>query len=224
MDKCKAVILFSGGLDSTVTLALALEKGIECYPLCFDYGQRHVAELRSAEAIANHYSLDLKVIKIDPSPFSSSSLVDRSLSPPTGRKEEEILNGSIPSTYVPARNTIFLSYALGYCEAKEANEIHIGMNAMDRGGYPDCRPEYLLAFQHLAAVATKRSVTCQPTKIVAPLIDCSKKEIVALGRTLDAPIDLSFSCYSPHSSGAPCETCDACTLRLSAFHPDAPAL
>lgn len=218
-NKRKAVVLFSGGLDSTVLLALAMEKGYECYPLSFDYGQRHIVELASAEAIAKHYSLSWKVIAIDPSSFQGTSLIDPSLEPPKGRREEEILRGGIPNTYVPARNTLFLSYALGYAEVLGARAIYIGVNAMDRGGYPDCRIEYIEAFRSVAALATKQSVTGEPPEIAAPLIDCDKREIASLGRALKAPLEMSFSCYSPEPSGAPCLLCDACTLRSSALRP-----
>jgi 7-cyano-7-deazaguanine synthase len=212
-----AIILFSGGIDSTVTLALAIEKGINCHCLSFDYGQRHKIELTAAKKICDHYGLKQRIITIDPNCFSGCSLVDQDIDVPTGRTESEIVKAGIPNTYVPARNTLFLSFAMGYCEILAADEIHLGFNIMDRSGYPDCRPEFVEAFQGVMNVATKQSAEYSAPQLITPLIDLNKTEIIALGRKLHVPLELTHSCYSPNADDLPCGQCDACRLREEAF-------
>lgn len=208
----KAVILLSGGLDSTVMLALALEQKRHCYTISFDYNQRHRIELESATAIAEHYKVPHQRIKIDPTCFASSALVSKDHIP-VNRTLHEIAAGGIPSTYVPARNSIFLAYALGYAELVEAEEIYFGCNIMDRNAYPDCRPAFVEAFQNLINFATKQSVESKPPKLMTPLIDLNKNEIIQQGVRLKAPIHLSFSCYNPTAEDLPCGQCDACVGR-----------
>lgn len=208
----KAVILFSGGVDSTVILALALKRGLECHALSFDYGQRHRVELESAKAIAAHYGVSHQIIVIDPKSFGKSSLVS-SLAVPKGRNLEQISAGGIPNTYVPARNTLFLAYALGQAEILEADEIHVGFNALDRNPYPDCRPAFAQAFQGVINVATKQSVEGRAPQLCTPLIDWDKAKIIQEGVALNAPLHMTFSCYDPTPAGKPCGVCDACVLR-----------
>ena len=210
----KSLILLSGGLDSTVALAIALADGRECYTLSFDYGQRHKVELESAKAIAAHYCVPNQIICIDPTPFSKSSLVNLTLKVPQNRSAHDIVVSQIPNTYVPGRNTLFLAYALSIAEALEAQEIVIGANAMDASPYPDCRPAYFTAFQGLANVATKQAVENSGPKIAAPLLFWDKAQIVKKGKALNAPLEMTFSCYSP-SNNEPCGGCDACVLRDS---------
>jgi len=216
MMKLKAIILFSGGLDSTVMLAQALAEGKECLALSFDYGQRHRIELKAAETIANHYHVPQKIIQIDPAAFSNTSLVG-SEGAPKYKSSNEIDHQKIPSTQVPARNTLFLAYALGQSEIHNAQEIHIGPNAQDFAHYPDCRPAFYTAFQAMANHATKQAAEGHPPRILTPLIHFHKKEIVALGRSLDAPLHLTFSCYDPTPAGTPCTACLACHTRSAAF-------
>lgn len=217
MNQPSAIILFSGGLDSTVALAVAKDRGRKCFCISFDYRQKHLVELKAAENICGHYGVHQKIIKIDPNCFSGSSLVDETVNVPVGRSQGEILSSGIQNTYVPARNTLFLSYALGYAEVVGACEIYVGFNKMDRGGYPDCRPEFVRAFQGVVDVATKQSAEGTPPQLLTPLIDLDKREIVELGVKLRAPIELTHSCYSPTSDGRPCHQCDACILREEAF-------
>ncbi len=214
--KKKAIVLLSGGLDSAVILALALAQKRECYTLSFDYGQNHRIELKHAEAIAKHYQVSNCVIKVDSMIFSSSSLVSSCKTPPKYDLEDKNTQ-KIPTTYVPARNTLFLSYALGFCEAHQAHEIHFGANHMDYNAYPDCRPEYVNAFQKVINLATKQSIESHPPQLVTPLISLDKAEIISLGIALKAPLDLTFSCYFPVSDNIPCQTCSACTLRREGF-------
>lgn len=211
----KAIVLLSGGLDSTLVLALALAQGRQCRTIGFDYGQRHKIELESAKAIAKYYGVEHHVIKIDPSAFGKSSLVT-TLLPHQNRSLSEISKSGTPNTYVPARNTLFLSLALAQAEIHEANEIHFGPNAMDHV-YPDCRPEFLEAYQTLINVATKQSVEGSAPKIIAPLLYLTKKEIGAKAKELKVPVELTFSCYSPTSEGKACGCCDACVLRATAL-------
>ncbi|MEC7839591.1 MAG: 7-cyano-7-deazaguanine synthase QueC [Chlamydiota bacterium] len=213
----KAIILMSGGIDSTVTLALALDKGYDCLALSFDYGQRHLIELTSARAICKHYDVPHHTIKIDPSAFGMSSLVEKDSPMPKERSLKEISEGGIPNTYVPARNTIFLSFALGQAEIFNADEIHFGMNAHDISAYPDCRPEYINAFQSLIDVATKQSLEKSPPKIVTPLTKMTKGDIITTGYRLAAPIELTHSCYNPTKNDLQCGVCDACALRKEGF-------
>lgn len=211
----RAIILLSGGLDSTVILAKALSEGRECYALSFDYGQRHRWELRAAQQIAAYYKVPHHIIKVDPSTFANSSLVSM-MQVPKGRSLQEMNDAGIPNTYVPARNTLFLAYALGQAEILKAQEIYIGVNALDNN-YPDCCPAFIKAFQALICVATKQSLEVLPPTLLTPLISLTKQEIVKLGRSLAAPLELSFSCYDPSSEGEACFQCDACILRQLGF-------
>ena len=209
----KAVILFSGGLDSTVVLATALANGIECLALSFDYGQRHKVELEAAKKIALHYGVQHKIICIDPETFKtkdSSIVSDTTVQ--KNRSLEEMQSGKIPSTYVPARNSLFIAYALVQAEIFEADEIHLGPNKLDQLPYPDCRPQFVESFQAVANLATKRAVNGKAPRLVTPLINLDKTEIASLGKRLNAPLELTFSCYDPKGE-VPCGQCDACLLR-----------
>lgn len=212
----KAIVLLSGGLDSAVVLALALKNGRTCQTLSFDYGQRHRRELQSAQAIANYYAVAHKIVTIDSSSFGNSSLVSAAQIP-KNRSLEEMNAGAIPNTYVPARNTLFLAYALGQAEMLEAQEIHIGANAMDCYAYPDCRPEFIAAFQSLMNVATQQAVNGSPALLVTPLVRWNKTEIIQQGIALKAPLHLTWSCYDPTLAAKPCQQCDACLLRQNGF-------
>ncbi len=214
----KAIILLSGGIDSTVLLALALERGLDCSGLSFDYGQRHLVELNSARAICQYYKIPQNIITIDPQVFGVSTLLKSQISQPvpTGSPEEIRLAG-IPSTYVPARNTLFLSYALGIAEISGAEEIHFGMNLQDRFGYPDCRPAFIEAFKKVAELATKQAVESISPKIVTPLQDWDKARIISEGMRLNAPLELTHSCYNPTKAGLQCGKCNSCVLRNEGF-------
>lgn len=207
----KAVILFSGGLDSTVVLALALEKKRECYALSFDYGQKHACELKSAATIAAYYGISHSIISIPCDVFKQSSLVSH-LRNPEQRSLDHILSGGIPSTYVPARNTLFLAYGLGYCESMNAEELHFGPNRSDACCYPDCTPKYLSLFAELMKYATKQSTEGKTPVLVTPCLEWDKEEIIRQGIRLKAPLEMTWSCYSP-LEGLPCKKCDACILR-----------
>ncbi len=211
----KAIVLLSGGIDSTVVLAMAKAAGRECIALSFDYGQKHAVELEHAKEIAQHYSVPQKIIQISPACFEKTSLVNE-IEAPKNRTAHEIADGGIPSTYVPARNTLFLAYAAGQAEILNANEIHCGPNLLDRNPYPDCRPEFYTAFQQLLSFATKQGAEGCPPRIVTPLIDWDKNRIVEEARKLNAPLEKTFSCYSP-DQGAACGACDACVLREEAL-------
>jgi 7-cyano-7-deazaguanine synthase len=213
----KAVCLLSGGLDSAACLAFARREGFECYALSFDYGQRHRVELDAARRVAEALgATDHRVARIDLRVFGHSALTD-DIEVPKGRNETAMGTG-IPVTYVPARNTIFLSFALAWAEVLEANDIFIGVNALDYSGYPDCRPEFIQAFETMANLATKTGVEGR-TKISVrtPLIALSKADIVRLGAELGVPFGLTHSCYDPDSSGWPCGACDSCLLRAKGF-------
>lgn len=212
----KAVIQLSGGLDSSVTLALALKQGRECFAIGFDYGQRHRVELEHAQKIASHYNVSFRVIHIDSTLFKISSLVS-DIPVPKNRSEKEIGNGKIPNTYVPARNTLFLAYAMGMAELLNAQEIHAGPNALDAAPYPDCRPAFIHAFQGVLNVGTKQAVEGAPPKLITPLIYWDKAEIIRQGMALNVPLHLTFSCYDPLPTKEPCGVCDACTLRADGF-------
>jgi len=205
MMKKKAIILLSGGLDSTTTLYYAKKHGYECHALIFDYGQRHKKEVRSAVAVALLESVAYHVMRIK-LPWKGSSLLDKKTKVPTNRKMK-----GIPSTYVPARNTIFLSFALSYAEAIEAQVIFIGANAVDFSGYPDCRPKFYQAFHSVIKEGTK----AQKIKILTPLIDLSKAEIIKLAIKLKVPLELTWSCYQ--GGQKPCGICDSCRLRQRGF-------
>jgi 7-cyano-7-deazaguanine synthase len=213
----KAVCLLSGGLDSATCLAQARREGFDCYALSFDYGQRHRTELDAARKIAAALgAIDHRVAKIDLRVFGHSALTDE-IPVPKGR-DESTMNREIPVTYVPARNTIFLSFALAWAEVLEANDIYIGVNALDYSGYPDCRPEFIRAFEEMSNLATKAAVEGRTRmRIRTPLIELSKADIVRLGRDLGVPFELTHSCYDPDPSGRACGACDSCLLRAKGF-------
>jgi 7-cyano-7-deazaguanine synthase len=208
----RAVVLLSGGVDSTTTLAVALQEGLECHALSFDYGQRHRLELDAARRVAAALgAASHQVISMDLSGFKGSALIRAAgLDVP-----KEGLSDGIPVTYVPARNTIFLSLALGLAEVLGAWHIFIGANAVDYSGYPDCRPEYLEAFERMANLATKASVEGGGRfKVHAPLVDLKKSEIIKRGLELGVDYSITWSCYDPTPDGAPCGSCDSCRIRL----------
>lgn len=212
-----AVVLLSGGLDSATCLAIARAAGFDCHALSFDYGQRHNVELESARKVAAALGArEHKIARIDLRLFGGSALTD-DIAVPKGRSVEDMA-GEIPVTYVPARNTIFLSYALAYAEVREANHIFIGVNAVDYSGYPDCRPEYIAAFQAMANLATRRWVA-GPERLVieTPLINLTKAEIIRRGLELGVDYGLTVSCYDPDETGAACGECDSCQLRRRGF-------
>ena len=213
----KAVILLSGGLDSATCLAIAIENGFSPYALSFRYGQRHEFELNSAKAVSKSMGIEEHIIlDIDLRAFGGSALTDE-IEVPKDRDEVDITN-EIPVTYVPARNTIFLSFGLAYAETLEANDIFIGVNALDYSGYPDCRPEYIASFQKLANLATKTGVEGEsPINIYTPLIHLTKSEIIKKGLSLDVNYGLTHSCYDPDQNGYSCGHCDACQLRIRGF-------
>ena len=211
----RAVILLSGGLDSTTCLAIAREQGFDLFALTVNYGQRHIFELQSAKNVA--LSLDVgkhSVLDIDLAQFGGSALTD-DIEVPKDRVESEMAN--IPATYVPARNTVLLSVALARAETLESFDIFIGVNALDYSGYPDCRPEYIESFERTANLATKAGVSGKNFHIHTPLINMTKAEIIKSGTKLGVDYGLTFSCYDPQGTGAPCGHCDACILRLKGF-------
>ena len=212
-----AVVLLSGGLDSTTTLAIARDAGYELHALTFRYGQRHSLEVEAAQRIAQAMGVQQHVVvDIDLRVFGGSALTD-ALAVPKGRDQEEMSKG-IPITYVPARNTIFLSFGLAWAEVLEASDIFLGINAIDYSGYPDCRPEFVRAFEGLARLATKAGVEgTQELRIHAPLIKLTKAEIIRCGLELGVDYRLTRSCYDPDETGAACGECDSCQLRLAGF-------
>jgi 7-cyano-7-deazaguanine synthase len=207
----RAVVLLSGGLDSVTVLAMAQAQGYECYALSFDYGQRNKAELQAGEKIAADYGVTRKVVSLGLGTIGGSALTDADIAVP------QTLETGIPVTYVPARNTVFLSLALGWAEVLQAQDIFIGVNAVDYSGYPDCRPEFIAAFETLANLATKASVEGEPFKIHTPLIHLSKAEIIEFGIRLGVDYRQTVSCYSANKNGEACGTCDACRLRKAGF-------
>ncbi len=212
LDKPKAVVLVSGGLDSTTVLAMAIEQGFDCYTLSFDYGQRHRIELAAAESLSRHMcAADHKVVTLDLGTIGGSALTDMNIKVP----EEE--TSGIPITYVPARNTVFLSIALGWAEVLGAQDIFVGVNAVDYSGYPDCRPDYVQAFEVMANLATKAGVEGNKLTIHAPLIKMTKSEIVQRGGQLGVDYSLTVSCYQADSLGRACGRCDSCRLRRQGF-------
>ncbi len=213
----KAVCLLSGGLDSTTSLAIAQHEGFEVFALSFRYGQRHAIELEKAKAFAIARNVTRHItIDMDMRPFGGSALT-ADIDVPKGHAVEDIAGG-IPVTYVPARNTIFLSFALAWAEVVGAQDIFVGVNAMDYSGYPDCRPEYIEAFENLANLATKAGVEGkQKLKIRAPLISMSKAEIIRKGLALGVNFSETTSCYDPGPAGEPCGECDSCLLRAKGF-------
>ncbi|HSC79781.1 MAG TPA: 7-cyano-7-deazaguanine synthase QueC [Chitinolyticbacter sp.] len=209
-----AIILLSGGLDSATCLALARDAGFAPYALSFDYGQRHNAELKAAARVAAALgAVEHRVARIDLAAFGGSALTDASIDVPV----DGVVDGEIPVTYVPARNTILLSYALAWAEVLKADDIYIGVNAVDYSGYPDCRPEYIAAFQAMARLATKVGVEGSPLTIHTPLIQLSKAEIVVTGTRLGVDYGLTVSCYQADDDGRACGACDACRLRSAGF-------
>lgn len=217
MEDKKAVVLLSGGLDSTTTLAIAKNEGYECYAMTFRYGQRHDFELNRAKLIAKEFEVaDHVIIDVDLRAFGGSALTD-DIDVPKSNSIDEV-GDEIPVTYVPARNTIFLSFALAYAETLEADTIFIGVNALDYSGYPDCRPEYIEAYQRMANLATKTSVEGKRSiKIRAPLINLTKAEIIRKGVELNVDYSLTHSCYDPDEQGRACGRCDSCLLRKKGF-------
>lgn len=210
----KAVVLLSGGLDSSTTLYFAREKCYLCFCLVFDYGQRHKKEINSAKKIAQAAGCPWQVIKIA-LPWKGSSLLDEKLRIPELKATQRTQGNSIPSTYVPGRNIIFLSFALSYAEAIGAAAIFIGANAIDYSGYPDCRPEFYQAFVHAARLGTKAGVEGSPIKILTPLITKTKARIIKLGMRLAVPYELTWSCYK--GGKVPCGQCDSCIFRAKGF-------
>jgi 7-cyano-7-deazaguanine synthase len=212
----RAIVLLSGGLDSATILAIAKAEGYESHALSFRYGQRHATELEFAARVAKALGASRHVVAdIDLRAFGGSALTAAIDVPKHDRAEE--IGGGIPVTYVPARNTIFLSFALAFAETAGANDIFIGVNAVDYSGYPDCRPEYLAAFEHMARLATKAGVEGGALRIHAPLLELTKSEIIRRGVALGVDYALTRSCYDPASDGASCGRCDACLLRLRGF-------
>lgn len=209
----KAVVLLSGGLDSATTLAVARNSGYECYALSVDYGQRHGSELAAAAAVARFLgACEHKIIKVDLSTFGGSALTDKSIAVPT-----EGTKTGIPVTYVPARNTIMLSLALAWAEVLKSGDIFIGVNAVDYSGYPDCRPEYVAAFEGMVNLATKTAIEGARLSIHAPLINLSKAEIILQGISLGVDYSLTVSCYQASEAGLACGVCDSCRLRRAGF-------
>lgn len=212
----RAVVLVSGGLDSATTLALARSQGYDCYAIAFDYGQRHRFELQAAERVAASFGVSRQiVVPIDLRAFGGSALTS-DVAVPKDRSDAEMVTG-IPVTYVPARNTIFLSLALGWAETLGAWDLFLGVNAVDYSGYPDCRPEFIRAFEGLANLATKAGVEGERWTIHAPLISMTKAEIIRLGATLGVDFGWTHSCYDPDVQGRSCGHCDSCRLRLQGF-------
>jgi 7-cyano-7-deazaguanine synthase len=208
----RAVVLLSGGLDSATVLAIAREQGYACYAMSFAYGQRHAVELTAAAAVATGAGvLEHRVVPIDLSAFGGSALTDPAIAVPEAAGE------GIPVTYVPARNTVFLALALAWSEVLEVRDIFIGVNAVDYSGYPDCRPEFIRAFERLAAVATRAGVEGEGFRIHSPLIELSKAEIIRRGSALGVDYAATVSCYQPDASGAACGRCDSCRLRREGF-------
>ncbi len=210
-----AVVLLSGGMDSATALAIARKDGLDALALTFDYGQRHAREIEAAKKLANHFRVkDHRIVRLDLRAIGGSALTDPNISVPMQRRIEEIGQG-IPQTYVPARNTIFMSYALALAEAANAAAIYIAANQVDNSGYPDCRPEFFEAFQEVARLGTKRGVEGDVVEIRTPLIAMTKADIVRRGEELDVPWELTWSCYLGREKA--CGVCDACQLRLKGF-------
>lgn len=208
------MILLSGGLDSATTLALAQSEGFECFALSFDYGQRHRVELDAARRVAlAQGAVEHRTVPIDLSSFGGSALTDPGIDVPV----DGVGDGGIPVTYVPARNTVFLSLALAWAEVLGARDIFIGANAVDYSGYPDCRPEFITAFETLANLATRAGVEGERFRVHAPLIALSKADIIRQGHALGVDYRLTISCYQPTSTGVACGACDSCRLRRAGF-------
>jgi 7-cyano-7-deazaguanine synthase len=217
-NKKPAVVLLSGGLDSATVLAIAKEQGFVIFAMSFRYGQRHVFELDCAKELAHRAAVNQHVItEIDLRVFGGSALTSENIQVPKGRKVEA-MNESIPVTYVPARNTIFLSFALAWAETLNCSDVFIGVNALDYSGYPDCRPEYIAAYERMANLATKAGVEGrQKLQIHTPLIALTKGQIIRRGLALGVDYSITSTCYDPAPDGKACGACDACTLRLKGF-------
>jgi 7-cyano-7-deazaguanine synthase len=215
----RAVVLVSGGVDSATTLAIARAGGFETFALSFRYGQRHAIEIDAARNVARHlHASQHRVVDIDLRQFGGSALTDDALDVPRGRSRTAIADGGIPITYVPARNTIFLAFALAWAEVLGSSDVFLGVNAVDYSGYPDCRPEFLDAFERLANLATKAGVEGrQRLTIHAPLLRLAKADIIRWGDNLGVDFSLTRSCYAPTDDGVSCGTCDSCQLRLQGF-------
>ncbi len=213
----RAVVLLSGGLDSATAAAWARARGFRLTALSIAYGQRHHVELEAARAVAAALGItDHTVLPVDLAAFGASALVDPSIPVPTGRTDAELAEG-IPSTYVPARNTVFLALALACAESRGADAIVLGVNVVDYSGYPDCRPEYLAAFAEVARLGTRAGVEGRPIGILAPLVTMTKAEIIRLGLDLGLDYGLTTSCYAPDLAGRPCGGCDSCRIRAAGF-------
>ena len=213
-DNKRAVVLLSGGLDSSTCLAIAREEGFDCYALSVEYGQRHAAELTSSRRVATALgAIEHRLARVDLGQFGGSALTDAGIAVPIGGVE----SGAIPVTYVPARNTVMLSLSLAWAEVLGAGDIFIGVNAVDYSGYPDCRPAFIQAFERVSQLATKAGVEGQGLSIRAPLMRWTKAEIIQKGLKLGAPYHLTHSCYDPAPGGVACGRCDSCLLRLKGF-------
>lgn len=212
----QAVVLLSGGLDSSTTLAIAQKDGFDCYAMTFNYGQRHNREVQCACRVALARGVaEHRVVDIELAAFGGSALTDKTLEVPRNREE---LTSEIPITYVPARNTIFLSYALAWAEVLGAWDIYIGVNATDYSGYPDCRPEYIAAFEQMANLATAAAVKGKGRYTIhTPIIHMTKAQIIKTGTEIGVDYSMTHSCYDPDSEGRPCGRCDSCQLRLKGF-------
>ncbi len=220
MNKPPAIVLLSGGLDSATVLAMANQQGFACHALSFDYQQRHQVELRAARDIAHHLgAVEHKIIKIALGELGGSALTDKNIAVPEARPEAVPKAGDddIPVTYVPARNTIFLAFALAYAETRQASDIFIGVNAVDYSGYPDCRPAFIKAFAETARLATRAGLVGQSFAIHTPLIGMHKAEIIRTGSRLGVDYDLTISCYQADEAGQACGRCDACRFRRQGF-------
>ena len=212
----KAIVLLSGGLDSTTCLAIAQSQGFDCYALSFSYGQKHSSELEAAKRIAIDSKVsEHKIIDLDLGSFGGSSLTDKNIDVPINQIQAECQE--IPTTYVPARNTVFLSVALAWAEVLEAEAIFVGVNAVDYSGYPDCRPEYIKAFQNMADLATKAGIEGRGVKIETPLLNITKVEIIQRGDELGVDYSQTVSCYKADAQGKACGECDSCQIRKAAF-------
>ncbi|MGQ0383611.1 MAG: 7-cyano-7-deazaguanine synthase QueC [Gammaproteobacteria bacterium] len=210
--EASAVVLLSGGLDSATVLGIARADGFRCHALSFDYGQRHRAELEAAKRVARAFgAAEHRVLPLPIGELGQSALTDRSIAVP------ESPGPGIPVTYVPARNTVFLACALGYAEVIGAGDIYIGVNAIDYSGYPDCRPEFIAAFEQVANLATRAAVECRRMRIQAPLIQLTKAEIIRRGIAHGVDYSITVSCYQPDDAGRACGRCDACRLRRAGF-------
>lgn len=213
MSEQQAVVLLSGGLDSATTLAIAVSQGYRCHCLSFDYGQRHLTEVKFAAQVANALgAVEHRTVHIDIGSFGGSALTDAAIDVPVSGETNDI-----PVTYVPARNTVFLAYALGFAEVLSAQDIFIGVNAVDYSGYPDCRPEFIAAFETMANLATRAGVSGEQMHIRAPLIDLTKAEIIARGTALGVDYSQTVSCYQLDEAGRACGVCDSCRIRRAGF-------